>query len=83
MTEDELSPFAAPAERDLETSLRPADLHEFVGQQRVREQLELVLHGAMRRTLADNRRRREFDDDVDRHLVAGHVRPFLIDLRSL
>ncbi|WP_439660377.1 Holliday junction branch migration DNA helicase RuvB [Lentzea sp. HUAS TT2] len=52
MTEDELSPYVAPAERDLETSLRPADLHEFVGQQRVREQLELVLHGAMRRGTA-------------------------------
>ncbi|ANZ38950.1 Holliday junction DNA helicase RuvB [Lentzea guizhouensis] len=49
MTEDELSPYAAPAERDLETSLRPSDLSEFVGQHRVREQLELVLHGAMRR----------------------------------
>ncbi|GGU60012.1 Holliday junction branch migration DNA helicase RuvB [Lentzea flava] len=52
MTEDELSPFAAPAERDVETTLRPRDLHEFVGQQRVREQLELVLHGAMRRGTA-------------------------------
>jgi len=50
--EDELSPYAVPAERDLETSLRPADLSEFVGQQRVREQLELVLHGAMRRGTA-------------------------------
>ncbi|SER43100.1 Holliday junction DNA helicase subunit RuvB [Lentzea xinjiangensis] len=49
MTEDELSPFAAPAEGDVETTLRPRDLDEFVGQQRVREQLELVLHGAMRR----------------------------------
>lgn len=52
MTEDELSPYVAPAERDVETSLRPADLDEFVGQQRVREQLELVLHGAMRRGTA-------------------------------
>ncbi|GAA3656581.1 Holliday junction DNA helicase subunit RuvB [Lentzea atacamensis] len=52
MTEDELSPFAAPAERDVETTLRPRDLDEFVGQQRVREQLELVLHGAMRRGTA-------------------------------
>ncbi|MEU0881848.1 Holliday junction branch migration DNA helicase RuvB [Lentzea sp. NPDC005914] len=52
MTEDETSPFAAPAERDVETTLRPRDLHEFVGQQRVREQLELVLHGAMRRGTA-------------------------------
>ncbi|WP_053736643.1 Holliday junction branch migration DNA helicase RuvB [Nocardia sp. NRRL S-836] len=52
MTEDELSPYAVPAERDLETSLRPSDLSEFVGQHRVREQLELVLHGAMRRGTA-------------------------------
>ncbi|NKE58537.1 Holliday junction branch migration DNA helicase RuvB [Lentzea sp. PSKA42] len=52
MTEDELSPFAASAERDVETTLRPRDLHEFVGQQRVREQLELVLQGAMRRGTA-------------------------------
>jgi Holliday junction DNA helicase RuvB len=52
VTEDELSPFAVPAERDVETTLRPRDLDEFVGQQRVREQLELVLHGAMRRGTA-------------------------------
>ncbi|MFI6099742.1 Holliday junction branch migration DNA helicase RuvB [Lentzea sp. NPDC051213] len=52
MNEDELSPFAVPAERDVETTLRPRDLHEFVGQQRVREQLELVLQGAMRRGTA-------------------------------
>ncbi|WP_434441296.1 Holliday junction branch migration DNA helicase RuvB [Lentzea sp. E54] len=52
MTEDELSPYVAPAERDVETTLRPRDLHEFVGQQRVREQLELVLQGAMRRGTA-------------------------------
>ncbi|WP_085945075.1 Holliday junction branch migration DNA helicase RuvB [Actinosynnema mirum] len=38
-----------PGERDLETTLRPKDLREFVGQPKVREQLELVLHGAMRR----------------------------------
>ncbi len=50
--DDELSPYVAPAERDVETTLRPRDLHEFVGQQRVREQLELVLHGAMRRGTA-------------------------------
>jgi Holliday junction DNA helicase RuvB len=52
VSDDELSPYVAPAERDIETSLRPSDLHEFVGQQRVREQLELVLHGAMRRGTA-------------------------------
>jgi holliday junction DNA helicase RuvB len=49
VSEEELSPYAVPAERDLETSLRPRDLDEFVGQHRVREQLELVLQGAMRR----------------------------------
>ena len=45
----EVSPFAEPVERDVEATLRPKDMHEFVGQSRVREQLELVLHGAMRR----------------------------------
>ncbi|GLZ43028.1 Holliday junction branch migration DNA helicase RuvB [Actinokineospora sp. NBRC 105648] len=45
----ELSPLAAPAERDDEVSLRPRDLGEFVGQPRVREQLQLVLQGALRR----------------------------------
>ncbi|TWP52160.1 Holliday junction branch migration DNA helicase RuvB [Lentzea tibetensis] len=49
MSDEELSPYAVPAERDVETTLRPRDLHEFVGQHRVREQLELVLHGALRR----------------------------------
>ncbi|WP_199441019.1 Holliday junction branch migration DNA helicase RuvB [Umezawaea beigongshangensis] len=44
-----MSPLPQTAERDVETTLRPKDLHEFVGQPRVREQLELVLHGAMRR----------------------------------
>ncbi|WP_210408136.1 Holliday junction branch migration DNA helicase RuvB, partial [Allokutzneria sp. NRRL B-24872] len=44
-----MDPHAVPAERDLETSLRPRNLEEFVGQHRVREQLELVLTGALRR----------------------------------
>jgi Holliday junction DNA helicase RuvB len=47
--DDTLSPLAAPTERDAESTLRPKDLHEFVGQARVREQLELVLQGAMGR----------------------------------
>jgi Holliday junction DNA helicase RuvB len=48
--EDEtLSPLVIPTERDVEGTLRPKDLHEFVGQEKVREQLELVLQGAMRR----------------------------------
>ena len=40
---------ADPAELDLEASLRPRSLAEFIGQARVREQLELVLEGARRR----------------------------------
>jgi Holliday junction DNA helicase RuvB len=50
MTEEsELSPLAAPGEREDESTLRPRRLAEFVGQNRVREQLELVLQGATRR----------------------------------
>jgi Holliday junction DNA helicase RuvB len=45
----ELSPLAEPGERDDESTLRPRRLSEFVGQARVREQLELVLQGATRR----------------------------------
>ena len=45
----ELSPHAAPADRDFDTTLRPRKLDEFVGQPKVREQLQLVLEGAMRR----------------------------------
>jgi holliday junction DNA helicase RuvB len=44
-----LSPNSAPTERDDETTLRPRRLTDFVGQARVREQLELVLEGARRR----------------------------------
>jgi len=47
--ETALSPLAEPEDRDVESSLRPKRLSEFVGQARVREQLELVLEGAMRR----------------------------------
>src|SRR5256714_11119381 len=42
----ELSALAQPGERDDESTLRPKSLAEFVGQARVREQLELVLQGA-------------------------------------
>lgn len=42
----ELSPMVQPGERDDESTLRPKRLAEFVGQARVREQLELVLQGA-------------------------------------
>ncbi|WP_425569173.1 Holliday junction branch migration DNA helicase RuvB [Pseudonocardia xishanensis] len=38
-----------PEDLDVENSLRPRRLSEFIGQHRVREQLELVLEGARRR----------------------------------
>jgi Holliday junction DNA helicase RuvB len=44
-----LTPQRDPADQDVETTLRPRKLSEFVGQARVREQLELVLHGALKR----------------------------------
>jgi Holliday junction DNA helicase RuvB len=44
--EEPLSPVAQPADTDVESTLRPRKLAEFVGQPKVREQLELVLHGA-------------------------------------
>ncbi|HEX3789342.1 MAG TPA: Holliday junction branch migration DNA helicase RuvB [Pseudonocardiaceae bacterium] len=47
--EAELSPLARPTETDVEATLRPRTLDEFVGQARVREQLSLVLEGARRR----------------------------------
>src|SRR5919112_1529921 len=40
---------AEPEDLDVEASLRPRRLAEFIGQPRVREQLELVLEGARRR----------------------------------
>jgi holliday junction DNA helicase RuvB len=46
---DVVSPFAGTDERDVEASLRPRRLEEFVGQARVREQLQLVLESARRR----------------------------------
>lgn len=50
--EEALSPLAAPAENDVEASLRPRRLDDFVGQPKVREQLQLVLHGAQGRGTA-------------------------------
>jgi Holliday junction DNA helicase RuvB len=47
--EPELSPLVRPSETDVESTLRPRTLAEFVGQPRVREQLSLVLEGAKRR----------------------------------
>lgn len=44
-----VSPLAEADERVIESTLRPKRLSEFVGQARVREQLSLVLEGALRR----------------------------------
>lgn len=44
-----VSPSADPAERDAEASVRPKRLAEFVAQERVREQLEVLLHSAIKR----------------------------------
>src|SRR3954462_8952275 len=52
VTEDEddaLSAWAQTGEENIEGTLRPRRLTEFIGQARVREQLELVLEGARRR----------------------------------
>ena len=46
---DVVSPFPAFDEREVEASLRPTHLDEFVGQPKVREQLQLVLQGAVKR----------------------------------
>jgi len=47
-----LAPEVDPADVDLEATLRPRRLTEFIGQARVREQLDLVLEGARRRGAA-------------------------------
>jgi holliday junction DNA helicase RuvB len=47
--EEPLSPVARPSDGEVELTLRPHDLTEFIGQARVREQLSLVLEGAKRR----------------------------------
>ena len=44
-----ISPLADATERVIEGALRPKRLHELIGQTRVREQLSLVLDGALRR----------------------------------
>src|SRR5690606_3033998 len=44
-----VSAQALPEERDAEATLRPRRLADFIAQNRVREQLELLLQGAMRR----------------------------------
>jgi Holliday junction DNA helicase RuvB len=48
-TEDLVDPAVRPDEREVEASLRPKRLAEFVGQPKVREQLQLVLESAIRR----------------------------------
>lgn len=50
MTEDNpVSPTAAPEDREFETALRPKTLSELIGQQRVCEQLALVIEAAISR----------------------------------
>jgi len=44
-----VSPLAEAGERVIEGALRPTRLAEFVGQARVREQLSLVIEGAVGR----------------------------------
>ncbi|MDQ3734878.1 MAG: Holliday junction branch migration DNA helicase RuvB [Actinomycetota bacterium] len=46
---DPVSPYASPEDRDIETSLRPRRLDEFIGQPKVRGQLDLLLESARRR----------------------------------
>ena len=47
--EDLVSPFAGDEELDAEASVRPRRLSDFIAQHRVRDQLELLLKGAMGR----------------------------------
>jgi len=49
MNDVALTPGPEPDDLEVDASLRPRDLREFIGQPRVREQLELVLEGARRR----------------------------------
>jgi holliday junction DNA helicase RuvB len=49
VTEPVTGPDAQPDDLDVEASLRPRHLAEFIGQPRVREQLELVLEASRRR----------------------------------
>jgi Holliday junction DNA helicase RuvB len=49
MTDSVVSAYASVEERDAEASVRPRRLDEFVGQHRVREQLDLLLQSALRR----------------------------------
>jgi Holliday junction DNA helicase RuvB len=49
MTEQFLAPALQPEEDELERSLRPRSLDEFVGQERVKEQLDIALQAARAR----------------------------------
>ncbi|MFI5838952.1 Holliday junction branch migration DNA helicase RuvB [Catenuloplanes sp. NPDC051500] len=51
MTDDDavVSAYALPAEREAEVSVRPKRLDEFIAQHRVRDQLDLLLKGALGR----------------------------------
>jgi Holliday junction DNA helicase RuvB len=49
MTEQFLAPAVRPEEDELERSLRPRKLDEFVGQERVKEQLDIALQAARAR----------------------------------
>ena len=44
-----LAPVVAPEEEDLEQSLRPRRLAEFVGQERIKDQLSIALSAAKAR----------------------------------
>ena len=44
-----VDPDVQPEDSEVENSLRPKELDEFVGQPKVREQLQLVLESATRR----------------------------------
>ena len=48
--EDLVDPEVHPEDRDVEASLRPKRLTELVGQPNVREQVQVVLESAVRRT---------------------------------
>src|SRR3989440_7841668 len=49
MNDSLVSAYATPDEREAEASVRPKRLAELVGQDRVREQLDLLLRSALRR----------------------------------
>ncbi|GAB3958634.1 hypothetical protein GCM10027614_76520 [Micromonospora vulcania] len=48
-TDGLISAYVSDAERDAEATVRPRRLAEFIAQDRVRDQLDLLLQGAMRR----------------------------------